>query len=86
MTFAVSTLSILLENFLFTLDNNQVNEVPSSGRPGSLYKGPTVLQFEEISGYLKKQGNNMRKDWKKRWFVLKPDTLNYYKSEKVCNS
>lgn len=35
------------------------------------------------SGYLTKEGG-LRKTWKKRWFVLRHDTLSYYRNE-VCS-
>jgi hypothetical protein len=52
--------------------SNITFNVPSSGH---------ASHFQELSGYLKKQGNSIRKDWKRRWFLLKPDTLHYYKNK-----
>jgi len=34
-------------------------------------------------GFLLKMGNNMIKDWKKRWVVMESDTLYYYRSRTV---
>lgn len=34
-------------------------------------------------GYLMKEGNNIRKDWRKRWCVLKATYLYYYKDQNV---
>lgn len=34
-------------------------------------------------GNLLKEGNNLVKDWKRRWFVLKDDRLTYYKKKGV---
>lgn len=52
---------------------------------GSMIRSGTLptqtAAFQEISGYLKKQGNSIRKDWKRRWFVLKPESLHYYKNK-----
>jgi hypothetical protein len=39
---------------------------------------------EDVSGYLMKEGNNLVKDWKKRWFVFTQMELRYYKKEGVC--
>ncbi|XP_049849236.1 RAC family serine/threonine-protein kinase homolog isoform X2 [Schistocerca gregaria] len=38
-------------------------------------------QYARSICYLTKQGN-VRKNWKKRWFVLYPDSLCYYKNQK----
>ena len=37
----------------------------------------------DVSGYLMKEGNNLVKDWKRRWFVFTPLELRYYKKEGV---
>ena len=37
------------------------------------------MESKEKSGFLVKQGGTV-KNWKQRWFVLKNNTLNYYKS------
>ena len=36
-------------------------------------------------GYLKKKGEH-RRNWKKRWFVLFPSRICYYKNDKVFNN
>merc|ERR1712110_1277916 len=41
----------------------------------------TVLGVGDKSGFLTKQGGNF-KSWKTRWFVLKGDTIYYFKSKK----
>merc|ERR1712137_1308904 len=41
----------------------------------------TVLGAGDKSGFLTKQGGNF-KSWKTRWFVLKGDTIYYFKSKK----
>eukprot|EP00842_Homolaphlyctis_polyrhiza_P000286 jgi/Hompol1/1258/HPOL_000526-RA len=42
-----------------------------------LFKEQTI-----ISGYLLKKGE-LRRTWKKRWFVLRPGMVAYYKTEKA---
>lgn len=35
------------------------------------------------AGFLVKMGNNVIKDWKRRWVVLKGDSLEYFKNRMV---
>lgn len=42
--------------------------------------GPIKIFHE---GSLLKEGNNLVKDWKKRWFILRDDKLTYYKKKGV---
>lgn len=44
--------------------------------------GGMLNQMVLKSGYLLKKGER-RKNWKKRFFVLRPDRLCYYKDDKV---
>lgn len=39
--------------------------------------------FKDKAGYLTKQGKTV-KNWRRRWVVLKNNTLNYYKQKDVC--
>ena len=42
----------------------------------------SALGTPDKDGFLTKQGGAI-KTWKKRWFVLKGDTLYYFKTQKV---
>jgi hypothetical protein len=44
-----------------------------------------VLKDKDIAkkGYLFKKGNNLIKDWRRRWFVLYKLSLYYYENEQV---
>ena len=49
---------------------------------GETLLGETVIR----SGYLMKRSTGVRKNWKKRWFVLRSRGLAVYKDEKVRES
>jgi len=56
---------------------------PEAGQLRKGVEGERVVK----SGYLWKKGER-RKNWKKRWFVLRTEKMAYYKDEKVrspCN-
>eukprot|EP01118_Nematostelium_gracile_P016875 TRINITY_DN7076_c0_g1_i1.p1 TRINITY_DN7076_c0_g1~~TRINITY_DN7076_c0_g1_i1.p1 ORF type:complete len:473 (-),score=126.56 TRINITY_DN7076_c0_g1_i1:19-1437(-) len=50
---------------------------PTDDRTDSLKKSTSVSTVR--SGWLTKQGGPTRRNWKRRWFVLLPDALVYYK-------
>lgn len=39
-----------------------------------------------MCGHLTKQGKNVLGDWRRRWCILRTDSLHYYKSEAVLVS
>src|SRR5690606_34179374 len=59
--------------------------VPSSSASSKVIDQASKDVFEETvkEGYLMKQGNNIRHDWRRRWCVLKGTTLYYYKNQNV---
>ena len=65
------------------MDSPTKEDVDSEGenRPPPI---PEESELEKAikSGYLKKKGEQ-RRNWKKRWFVLRPEKLSYYKNDKV---
>jgi hypothetical protein len=70
----------------FTIDANYLNKIYakifSNQYFGDLSGVRTFLGKKQASGWLTKQGGK-RKTWKKRWFMLHPDRLCYYKSVNV---
>jgi hypothetical protein len=47
--------------------------------------GEVEIERPIFSSYLKKKGEQ-RRNWKKRWFVLRATKLSYYKDDKVRQS
>lgn len=72
-------------------DKNEPRETLRSGdeddtedeRIPDAAKGELMEEKIVKSGYLNKKSER-RGNWKKRWFVLRPTKLAYYKDEKVC--
>jgi PH domain len=59
-----------------------------SGRGQNILGGAGARSAAVVkSGWLNKQGGARggRKNWKRRWFVLKEDCLYYYRDETVCS-
>jgi len=52
------------------------------GNDNHLGSNLKILHFQAKSGYLTKEGFNV-KNWKKRWFVLGKETLSYYKNQEA---
>jgi len=65
-----------LEQLKDALNDEQKNE--DSDDSDSQQDDP--YNVDVYSGYLWKQSSNMKKDWKRRWFVLENSELAYYRS------
>ena len=64
-------------------DESSENLANSSSESNSLSLSSSGSSHE---GYLLKEGNNIVKDWKRRWFILNEDKLTYYNKKGVCIS
>ena len=57
---------------------------PRESKGDEIERSQRMLDFEasgKLEGHLYKEGNNMVKDWRKRWFELRSNLLSYYKKE-----
>lgn len=70
------------------LNNITTNSTLSHHRASSVtHSTPStrINKEHERSGYLRKQSSNVRKDWKRRWFILKSGQLYYVRSSTDLN-
>lgn len=62
-------------NLAASLNDTVAPKMPSRARSNTLFMK---------DGWLDKKSKDIRKQWKRRYFVCTSTTLNYYKSQKVC--
>ena len=62
--------------------NQSDNEIEKAAKARKLDEVETTPLIER-GGWLNKQGAMGLKQWRQRWFVLKPQTLAYFKTPKV---
>ncbi|KAF8340383.1 uncharacterized protein EI90DRAFT_3150782 [Cantharellus anzutake] len=74
-------LSVITERRSPSGEESDEDEEESEWRPGELHENEEAHDESVVkSGYLWKKGER-RKTWKKRWFVLRPTKLAYYKND-----
>jgi len=64
--------------FKRALESHEASVPVSSSPPGS----PAKTSAKTLKGYLFKQGTGIRKDWKRRYFVIENGVLSYYRHGK----